>query len=182
MPDLSALEAEAVQYPDPVKKFTEVMTQVGGRAVCLETGKSISQTIAQLYPQAQRIAWALDEPADTESFAGKVFNPDEMEQPAQLNGTDVAVIPAQLGVCENGCCWIEQRVRHRALYFIAEVLIIVLEKVHLVSNMHEAYARITDHPEVPFAAFISGPSKTADIEQALVLGAHGAREVVVLLV
>lgn len=47
--------------------------------------------------------------------------------------------------------------------------------------MHEAYKRI-DTGEYGYGVFISGPSKTADIEQALVMGAHGARSVTVILV
>ena len=182
MPDLSALEAEAVRYDNPVQKFCEVTAQVGGRAVELSEGESIGRVVSQLYPTAKRVAWALPDVQPEGCPAEAVFNPDAAEQPADLNGTDVAVIPAQWGVCENACCWIEQHVRNRALYFIAEALVIVLRKDHLLNNMHEAYARMADAPDVPFAAFISGPSKTADIEQALVMGAHGAREVTVVLV
>jgi L-lactate dehydrogenase complex protein LldG len=47
--------------------------------------------------------------------------------------------------------------------------------------MHDAYARIVI-PTPGFALWLSGPSKTADIEQALVIGAHGARSCTVLLV
>jgi L-lactate dehydrogenase complex protein LldG len=47
--------------------------------------------------------------------------------------------------------------------------------------MHEAYARIEMDPKYNFGTFISGPSKTADIEQALVMGAQAARGVTVVL-
>lgn len=100
--------------------------------------------------------------------------------PAELDGTEVAVVKGVFGVAENGAVWIEQTVSERALYFIAETLVIVLDKTQIVNNMHEAYARV-DGRSFDFGVFISGPSKTADIEQALVFGAHGARSVIVSL-
>ena len=59
-------------------------------------------------------------------------------------------------------------------------LVILLDKGRIVNNMHEAYKRIHTG-EYGFGTYISGPSKTADIEQALVMGAHGARDVMVII-
>ena len=59
--------------------------------------------------------------------------------------------------------------KEKAVLFISEYLVIFLEKEKIVNNMHEAYARIEMDPKYNFGTFISGPSKTADIEQALVM-------------
>lgn len=181
LPDLTSLEQESLRFDDPVAQFKTVMEQVGGRAVLLDEGETPGQCLARLYPDVTQVALAVPDLAGRESLPGQVFDPDGLAAPAELNGTELAVVPALFGVCENGCCWIEQSVRHRALYFIAEALAIVLRRTDLVHNMHEAYARLADKPELGYGCFISGPSKTADIEQALVMGAHGAREVTVLL-
>jgi L-lactate dehydrogenase complex protein LldG len=77
--------------------------------------------------------------------------------------------------------WITERaLPHRALPWIAQHLAVVVSADKLVNDMHEAYERL----EVGggFGCFISGPSKTADIEQALVIGAHGPRSATVFLV
>ena len=105
---------------------------------------------------------------------------DTVAEAQNLNGTDVGVVRGQIGVAENGCVWIPQSMKEKAVCFIAEYLVIVLPKSGIVNNMHEAYARI-EMPATGLGTFISGPSKTADIEQALVMGAQAARGVTVVI-
>lgn len=94
---------------------------------------------------------------------------------------DIAVVPGRFGVAENGCVYLEEPEEGRRLdYFVHEALVIVLDRKEIVANMHDAYDRIGE-TVTGYGIFISGPSKTADIEQALVFGAHGAREVGILL-
>ena len=63
----------------------------------------------------------------------------------------------------------------------SEELVILLDRKNIVNNMHEGYKRIRV-PELGYGCWISGPSKTADIEQALVMGAQAARGVTVLII
>ena len=76
--------------------------------------------------------------------------------------------------------------------FISENLVILLDKKQIVNNMHEAYKRLSDQAnsqeplaksfnDYGYGSFISGPSKTADIAQVLVMGAQAARSATVLL-
>jgi L-lactate dehydrogenase complex protein LldG len=77
--------------------------------------------------------------------------------------------------------WVkESQMVNRLLPFICQHLVIVLEKKKLVATMHHAYQEINVFEE-GFGVFIAGPSKTADIEQSLVIGAHGARSMTVYL-
>ncbi len=172
--DYPAWELNAVTYEDKAGKFCETLRSVGGEAVVLGEGEDLNDVIRRRFPQAKRIASTL------KAVTCATFNPDEVERVQELDGTDVAVVEGEWGVAENGAVWIPQTVRHKALYFIAEALVILLDRRRLVSNMHEAYRQIKDE-KYKFGTFISGPSKTADIEQALVKGAHGARETLVIL-
>lgn len=100
--------------------------------------------------------------------------------PRELDNTDLAIVEGHFGVAENGAVWITRQVKHKALYFISNSLVLLIDRNSIVNNMHEAYKR-TENMTYDFGAFISGPSKTADIEQALVLGAHGPVGVLVML-
>jgi L-lactate dehydrogenase complex protein LldG len=94
----------------------------------------------------------------------------------------VAVVRGEIGVAENGAVWVDAtRLRHRGLLFLAENLVLVIDGKDIVPDMESAYARI-DFGPVRSGYFISGPSKTADIEQCLVIGAHGARSLVVIVI
>ena len=172
MPDLSAMET--IVYPDKLKTFAEVLAAAGGKAVELQPGEEVNAVIRREFPDAKRIASNLPE------ITCATFNPDEVEDPRMLNGTDLAVITGEFGVAENAAVWIPRMVRHKGLYFISNALVILLDKTQLVNTMNEAY-HLTAQADYNYGVFMSGPSKTADIEQALVFGAHGPIQVTVLL-
>ena len=97
------------------------------------------------------------------------------EDAHSLENVDLAIIPAHFGVAENGAMWVtDSLVQYRVLPFITQQLAIVVNRKDIVYNLHQAYQKIAG-TNYDFGVFIAGPSKTADIEQSLVLGAHGPK-------
>ena len=165
---------KGVTYDDPLKQFVEMSKTVGGQVVELQEGQDVNELIRKTFPEAQVIASNLPEI----TIANR--NPDKVVEANDLNGTDVGVVKGVFGVAENGCIWVPQTMKEKAVCFISEYLVIVLDKSQIVNNMHEAYTRI-EFNDYGYGCFISGPSKTADIAQALVMGAQAARGVTVVL-
>lgn len=167
-------DIDCLKHTDKVEAFCTMCRAMGGQAVVLGEGERVDEVIARVFPGMSRIASNLPE------VTCATFNPDATDDPRELDGTDLAVVAGTIGVAENGAVWIPQAVRHKAVYFIPERLAILLDRKQLVDTMLGAY-RLICQTDYSFGSFIAGPSKTADIEQALVLGAHGAQEVLVIL-
>ena len=174
MPDLS--DIKAITYPDPLVQFIKMTESVGGHVIEVKEGQDINQLVKEMYPDAKEIASNLPE------VTIATRNPDNVGRARDLNGTDVGIIRGKFGVAENACVWIPQTMKEKAVCFISENLVILLPKSQIVNNMHEAYKRIEFDKEYDgYGTFISGPSKTADIAQVLVMGAQAARSATVLL-
>ncbi|WP_278694589.1 lactate utilization protein C [Prevotella nigrescens] len=172
--DMPSKPVDGIVYSDVTNQFVEMSKTVGAKVLEVKSSDDLNSVIRETYPNAKIFASSINGiEAD--------LNPDTIASAADLNGTDVGIIQGELGVAENGCVWIPQTMKERAVCFISEELVILLDKNNIVSNMHEAYKRI-QMPHYGYGVFISGPSKTADIEQALVMGAQAARGVTVILV
>ena len=103
------------------------------------------------------------------------------EDPHALATLDLLVCTASLGVAESGAVWFATPdAIHRAALFIAQRVIIVIKATDIVADLHDAYDRI-DVRAHSFGTFVAGPSKTADIEQAMVIGAHGPKELTLII-
>ena len=168
---------QTVHFDDPVAKFIEVLSTVGGQAHVIEHTHQIGEILASIpvYAKAKRVVSLVPEAISGSMDAALI------DDPHSLASVDWTIARGEFAVAENGAIWIEgATMPHRVLLFIAQYLAIVVSRSQMVHNLHEGYARIGT-PKSPFGVFVSGPSKTADIEQSLVLGAHGCRALQVFL-
>ncbi len=172
--DMPAEPVKDIVYEDIIKQFIQISKTVGGKVIEVEATDDLNAVIRKAYPDAKVFA------SNVKGIQADL-NPDTVANAADLNGTDVGIIQGEMGVAENGCIWVPQTMKERAIYFISEELVILLDKKNIVNNMHEAYKRV-EMNNYGYGVFISGPSKTADIEQALVMGAQAARGVMVVLI
>lgn len=171
-----------ITYDDKPRMFAEVLTSVGGKCVFVADHGEISAKLAEhpAFGAARKIVSSLGEvPGNVD--LGKLPDPHLTED------IDFAILPGKFGVAENGAIWItDEGLRHRAIYFIVQHLVLVIPRREIVDNMYAAYRRLNlgarRSDDRTFGAFIAGPSKTADIEQSLVIGAHGPRSLTVFLV
>jgi L-lactate dehydrogenase complex protein LldG len=174
--ELPGHEGEWVNYPDLPSQFASVLESVGGECHLVSSIQEIPPLLGDLAAPGKIVASTIpDLLQDRFDVAG-------IEDPHQLEHVDLAILPGEMAVAENGAVWVTQKgLQHRVLFFLCQHLALVVPRNALVPHLHEAYERLTIG-QSPFGCFISGPSKTADIEQSLVKGAHGARTLKVFLV
>ncbi|GGK77935.1 lactate utilization protein C [Rufibacter glacialis] len=165
-----------LETPDLVEKFSQVAVNIGSWVLEVRDYEEIQEILLQDFKAHHRI---ISHVPEVSSFADATA----LEDPQRhlLENVDLAIIKGHFGVAENGACWVtEDLLGVRVVPFICQHLAIILPKHQMVPLMHDAYEKIGD-AEYGYGVFIAGPSKTADIEQSLVLGAHGPRTLTVFL-
>ncbi|QOG00597.1 LUD domain-containing protein [Flavobacterium sp. MDT1-60] len=172
LPDLKVLGSE--QF-DVLEMYKTVLKNIGGNPVEVADYNEILAYIRNNYPLEKRIITTISELSE---IAVLDWTNDD---PHSLQNVELTIIKAHFGVAENSALWVTDAILgQRVAPFITQYLAIIVNKKDLIPTMHQAYDRIGNQ-EYGFGTFIAGPSKTADIEQSLVLGAHGARGLVVFL-
>jgi L-lactate dehydrogenase complex protein LldG len=183
---LPSPHAEWTTYPDRLRQFIETVAAVGGQAILVANRGELDAAVRQLpaFQEARQIVSLVPGVGDANVDIASVAAPHE------LADIDVAILPGEFGVAENGAVWITDRnIPQRVIYYLCQHAVLVVKANEIVDHMHAAYERLqaagqggrSPFAEPRFGAFISGPSKTADIEQALVIGAHGPCSLTVLL-
>jgi len=164
-----------VSYDGLIEKYTQVATGIGAKVYQVSSIGEVKSLLADSFDLSLRVVTSLDDFSDIaeKDIAGV--------DPHSLENVELAIIKAEIGVAENSALWVpEGNVPQRVVPFICQHLAIVIPREKIVPTLHQAYDMI-GAAEYGYGAFIAGPSKTADIEQSLVLGAHGPRSLSVFI-
>ena len=169
----------AMRFDDPVAKFLEMVRAAAGTPVRVADLASADAAVRglEVWKRARLTASLVP------GVGRSSVDLEAVAAPQELADLEVAVVGGAPAVAENGAVWIpgSRLGRHRVVFVIAEHLVLVVKAEDVVHTMHEAYERIRiERPG--WGCFVAGPSKTADIEQALVIGAHGARSCAVVVI
>jgi L-lactate dehydrogenase complex protein LldG len=166
-----------IVYDDRVRQFGESLATVGGQLIIAPDQASARSELIRLP--------VIEKGGAVCSLFPELLTPtvslENVDDPHALENVDIAVLPGEIAVAENAAIWFSgSSLRHRVLPFITQHLVLVVPSANVVNTMHEAFDRL-QFADRSFGVFISGPSKTADIEQSLVIGAHGPRSLAVIL-
>jgi L-lactate dehydrogenase complex protein LldG len=173
---LPSLDGEWIRYADRVEQFCAAVALAAGSVVRVPAGVTLRGAIEGLgvVQGAERCC----------SLIGEIPSAfDHGSAPHAFRDLDLVIAAGEFGVAENGAIWLDPAAaRVRGGLFLAQHLVLVLPEAEIVDNLHQAYERLGSRlGQATYGCFMSGPSKTADIEQALVVGAHGPRSLTVVL-
>ena len=164
-----------ISFEDNCQQFKTVLESIGGKVELVDSIHDVKTIFL-----ADRSSGKLV--INTIPLLGEIDQQLDTYTAPQLEVLERAYLQATLGVSENGSVWLyESQMVNRLLPFICQHLVVVINKKDIVPTMHHAYQKI-EVAHDGFGLFLAGPSKTADIEQSLVIGAHGARTTTVYII
>lgn len=172
---LPGFESPQVTFGDHNERLKNVLSAIGGLVLEVTGWENIAAQIQMKFDSSfPRI---LNLVPELRPFLDSTIGND----PRELENVSVAILRGQFAVAESGAVWItETTMGDRALPFICEHLVLVIDADSIYPTLHQAYESIGQSMH-SFGTFIAGPSKTADIEQSLVLGAHGPKSLTLIL-
>lgn len=172
---LPAIEDQSQQPENLRSAFIEGVQKLGANVIEVSGPIEINESVKKLYSEAEIIFSTIP------GIINEGVDPRQKSDPHHFADVEVLLLEGEIGVAENGAIWIsEKKMIHRILPFITQHLVIFLKTETIVPTMHQAYIKLQSFNQ-GYGVFIAGPSKTADIEQSLVIGAHGPLSLTVLL-
>lgn len=170
---LPAIENISVPHGDHVENFIKMVAAVGGKILEVSTLENVRDNVDAVFPSIKIVTTIEQLPW---------YSPHVATDPHAYEDIGLAILRGHFGVAENGAVWItDPLMNDRVVPFITQHLALVLNKNSIVPTLYEAYERIGSLI-YDFGVFIAGPSKTADIEQSLVFGAHGPKSLTIFLI
>lgn len=168
---------------DLIKLFSERVVKLSSDLALAGTMSEVPGLIAgylrERHLPLKGVCWPGMAPLDWQGVGIEI-------EPRAARGDDlVGITGAFLGIAETGTLMLLSGAQTPAtVSLLPETHIAVIEGGRIVATMEQAWDRLrVERGALPRAVnFVSGPSRTADIEQTVTLGAHGPYRVLIIIV
>jgi L-lactate dehydrogenase complex protein LldG len=190
-----APEVWARKNPAPAamaEQFAAELVAVDGEVIRCATMKDAQRRLAELVSQAQWTSiGAMDRPLVREATAelpASSLNWQMADWTTQrLAQLSLSLIEPEVLLADTGSCLIVcPTPQDRLLCYLPPACVVVARASQLVEHLPAAWAtigpRVADPDVRGEFVIVTGPSRTADIEKLLILGVHGPKRLIVLLV
>ncbi len=163
---------------NPVDVFMEQAETTGGQVVLLPSAAQVPAWLQQSSFGALPIA--LSDQADIIALDWSNL---DLQSDYRSHG-QVGVVKASLAAAETGTLLLHSHEVASGLLYLVDRLVVVLQRTDIKARYEDLW---TEGPQksaegIPRAVhLITGPSRTADVEQTIQVGAHGPRELYIIL-
>ncbi len=168
---------------DPVERFVSKLRAVAATVDAVNTAADVAKSIASFLRENDlppAVVLAPDDRLNAYPW------PDDLKiSRRNVTPDDVtSITTAEAGVIETGSLVLRSSPKSpTGMNFLPENHIVILHQDQLVRNLEDGWASALEFSGgIPRTVnFITGPSKTADVEQTIEYGAHGPRRLHVVL-
>jgi L-lactate dehydrogenase complex protein LldG len=177
--------------PSIIEMFQQHLELVGGHCIVVanesDAAQALGQTISALRSQTPARIALSDSPVISRLIEAANLPVEIQVTPDQLElfQYDAGVTMAQAAIAETGTLVLESDFeRHRLVSLVPPVHIAIVNAEDICRTLGEAFERLRRGPKESLSrvvTFITGPSRTADIELTLTVGVHGPKELHVIL-
>ena len=191
-PDTEVWPRENPGTEQMVERFVQELEAVAGEVYRSATVEDARKELARLLAELDETTiGAIDHPLTRELTAelppGRIDWGADGSDPRGVAQWAASVVPADYLLADTGTCMVACGTPHeRLMCYLTPVSIVVARTGQLVEHLpavwDEIARRVADPGLRGEFVFITGPSRTADIEKILILGVHGPKRLVVLLV
>src|SRR4051794_5419030 len=183
------LPAGGETTPSLLAMFSKNLEAVGGHCFVAADESGVARMLAEIIARFQtengsglRIAIS-DAPLIPSLLKRASLSGVEIETTpvaADLFGFDIGVSTAQAAIAETGTLVLDsESERHRLISLVPPVHLAIVDAGSICQTLGEALSALRTSQLSRLVTFITGPSRTADIELTLAIGVHGPKELVV---
>lgn len=168
-----------------VELFQKELELVSGEFLRLSTFDEIILKIIQLLKENIDFSYTISGGLMTKKIAVKLPKNfkfvDPHSEKQKLAAAQVGIVDVEYAIADTGTLVVPFHHGHSScVYVLPEIVIALVQKGQLIAHHFELFEKI-DPEKAKNMMLITGPSRTADIEKILILGAHGPRRLIVYM-